>query len=182
MDATARFRKAIEIDPDFTLAHFDLARALGEQGKLDDAITHYREALRVRPEFAEAHHHVGRALEENGRLEEALEHYRQAVRLAPENALALNQLAWFLATCEQQELRDAAEAVRVAEKAFALTADQDPRLFDTLAAAYAAAGRMTDAIRRAEDALRLLASSSGQEDLKREIQERLQHYRENAKQ
>lgn len=58
----------------------------------------------------------------------------------------LNNLAWILATCGDENVRNGAEATRCAEKACALTGYRQARLTGTLAAAYAEAKRFPEAI------------------------------------
>jgi tetratricopeptide (TPR) repeat protein len=52
-----------------------------------------------------------------GRQGEAAEPYRKAFEVDPKDPGVNNELAWYLATCSEPRLRDAAEAVRFAEKA-----------------------------------------------------------------
>ena len=70
-------------------------------------------------------------------------------------AEALNNLAWVLATSPKAELRNGAEAVRLAERACELTHYGEPLFIGTLAAAYAEAGRFPEAVTTAEKAEQL---------------------------
>ena len=67
----------------------------------------------------------------------------------------MNNLAWILATTDDAGLRNVAEAVRLSEKACSLTDNKNANLVDTLSVAYAAAGRISDAIGAAAIALDL---------------------------
>ncbi len=69
--------------------------------------------------------------------------------------LAMNNVAWLLSTCPEAATRDGARAVALAERAVALTRRGEPTLLDTLAAAYAEAGRFDDAVRAEREALAL---------------------------
>jgi Flp pilus assembly protein TadD len=66
----------------------------------------------------------------------------------------MGQLAWILATASPG-LVDAHEAVRLAERAVALTDRRDARLLDALAAAHAAATEFERALQVVDEALRL---------------------------
>src|SRR5262249_56251857 len=77
-EAQSSFRRAVEINPDFTEAHYWLGRSCQREGKLADAIAAYREALRSAPQVAEIHYHHARALLWANRLREALQAYREA--------------------------------------------------------------------------------------------------------
>lgn len=69
----------------------------------------------------------------------------------------LNLAAWLRATEPDERLRDGAEAVRLATQALEKSRDEKPALVDTLAAAYAEAGRFEEAVRTAQKALDLMA-------------------------
>lgn len=73
---------------------------------------------------------------------EAIERYKAALRIAPNFAVAQNNLAWLLATCEDAQYRDPAGALRHAAKAVQLTRSSAPGVLDTLAAALAANGKL----------------------------------------
>ena len=86
-EAQASFRRAVEINPDFTEAHYWLGRSYQREGKLTDAIAAYRAALRGAPEVAEIHYHLARALLWAERWHEALQAYQQAFTRDPEGSL-----------------------------------------------------------------------------------------------
>ena len=87
----------------------------------------------------------------------------------------LGALAWIRATSAEARWRDGGEAVRLAERACALTenGDGDANALDTLAAAYAEAGRFADAVRAGRQALE--AADAGSE-LATEIARRMALY------
>jgi hypothetical protein len=65
----------------------------------------------------------------------------------------LDEVAWLLATYPDSNVRDGAEAVRLAERACALTDRRVPALLATLAAAYAETGDFSRGIATGEEAL-----------------------------
>jgi tetratricopeptide (TPR) repeat protein len=79
---------------------------------------------------------------------------REELSRNPDSAMALNNLAVLLATAPEAGLRNGAEAVQLAERACALTANRNPVLLTTLAAAYAEAGRFEEAIQTAQQAIK----------------------------
>ena len=87
----------------------------------------------------------------------------------------VDRLSWVLATHPDAKRRDGAEAVRHAEMAARLARKTQPQVFDTLAAAYAEAGRFPDAVAAAKKAASL-ADDDGQSDLAEQIRGRLQRY------
>lgn len=52
--AVENYKKAMEIDTDDEVLHFNLARAYQESGKLDDAVESLKKALSLKPDFNEA--------------------------------------------------------------------------------------------------------------------------------
>jgi len=88
-------------------------------------------------------------------LSGAIRHYQAAIESTPDQFSANNNLAWLLATEPDRAVRDPEKAIQLAEHANALPGGQDKGSLGTLAAAYAAAGRMDEAIRTAEQALSL---------------------------
>ena len=88
----------------------------------------------------------------------------------------LNNLAWILATHEDAQVRDGAEATRLAERACQLKGYKVGGLLDTLAAAYAEGGQFDKAVETAERAIQL-AQDSGREELTKKVRTRLQLYK-----
>jgi len=66
----------------------------------------------------------------------------------------LNNVAWFLATSPDPEIRNAFEATRLAQRACELSNQTNLWFLHTLAAAYAEAGDFTNATTTAEIALK----------------------------
>jgi len=73
-------------------------------------------------------------------------------------------------------LRNGPEAVHLAERACVLTHREQPVLLGTLAAAYAEAGRFTEAIATAQQACDL-AKASGQPEVAQRNEQLLELYR-----
>src|SRR3989442_15206496 len=92
-----------------------------------------------------AHRSLADVLVTRHELGAAIAHYQTALRLAPDDVGVLGALAWIRATSAEARWRDGGEAVRLAERAGALTANGDANALATLAAAYAGAGRFADA-------------------------------------
>ncbi len=152
-ETEAQSRRTLELDPAYAPAYYNLGVVLAEQGKTDEAIRQWRKALEIDPDCVEVHEHLARTLYARGIVPEALSHWREAIRLQPENVPALQQAAWILATCPEASVRKGDEAVSLALRASQLSGGKDPMILDTLAAAYAEAGRFADAARTARVAL-----------------------------
>lgn len=76
-----------------------------------------------------------------GDYKSGIEDLKQVVELAPTAPEANNNLAWILATCRKPEFHDGVLAVHFATRAVMATELSPPRYYDTLAAAFARAGR-----------------------------------------
>lgn len=176
-EAILQFQEAVRLKPDDAQAHCNLGIALVRKGRTDEAIRQYQEAIRLDPDLFQPHLGLGLILPQLGRLKDAAFHLEEFLRTCPRDHLeapnspvrepvleALNDLAWLLATSQAAENRDGARAVRFAERACALTNRQDPALLNTLAAAYAEAGRFKEAIEAAQQA-RTLAQAAGQPEV-----------------
>jgi tetratricopeptide (TPR) repeat protein len=96
----------------------------------------------------------------NRQYAEAVRTYEQALQMKPNPSdisaskarrWAQNNLAWLLANCTQEPVRDGARAVALAQQIVA-SYPRDVAYLDTLAAAYAEVGRFEDAIRTAQEA------------------------------
>ncbi len=77
--------------------------------------------------------------------------YEEALALKPDAPVALNNLAWLLATCEDESLREPARALVLAEQAAAI--DPSSHVLDTLAESYFVNGRRAEAVATARQAL-----------------------------
>lgn len=86
--------------------------------------------------------------------------FRETLKREPDSTVALNNLAFLLATAPDAALRNGAEAVTYGEKACALTGNTNLATLATLAAAYAEAGRFDDAVTTAEKTCKLATESS----------------------
>ena len=147
-EAIPQFEAALRGGADNAEVHNGLAVALVRQGRAEEAFSHLEKAVALAPDFAEAHFNLGDALYYlRGKTAEALAEWRQALRIDPDQLQVLNELAWALATNPEDGVRDAAQAIQLAERAVRLSGNRDPVILDTLAAAYAEGGRFAEAVR-----------------------------------
>jgi tetratricopeptide (TPR) repeat protein len=175
-EAIAQFRQAVQCKPDYAQALHNLGSLLRQQGNIDEALECYRRALEIDPRYASAHINLGLALYQQQRYAEALAHWREALRLQPDQIPVLNQIAWALATCPDDAVRDGKTAVTLAQQALQLAGTPEPLLLDSLAAAHAEAGQFAEAISTAEQA-RQKASNQGRTALVHSLDGRLKLYR-----
>lgn len=137
----------------------------------DDAIADYRRAVELGSDSAVYHTDLADALQFTGKWKEAAERYRQAVAINSRYARAYQNAAWMMATCPDKKYRNTELALSSAKKALELEPTASTRAFDTLAAAYAAIGKMPDAVKFQKRAIQL--ATEGERD---EVQQRLALY------
>ncbi len=156
-EAIKAFSTAIEIIPQDYQAYNYRGAAWALKGDYDRAIGDYNKAIEIRPRYAEAYNNRGFARTQRGDLPNALDDYALALEINPFFVDAYNNKAWLLATCANQRFRNGEQAVRLAQKAVELKTDVST--LDTLAAAYAAAGKFDAAVDTQKKAIQKLLLS-----------------------
>jgi len=111
-EACRHYSEAVNISPDFALAHYSLGHVYLERRMLDKAVEHFGEALRIDPNYVEAHNNVGFAHSQCGNWDKAIYHYNEALKRNPEYVNAYNNLGHALAQKGRFE-----EAINVFSKA-----------------------------------------------------------------
>jgi tetratricopeptide (TPR) repeat protein len=175
-EAIAHYQKAITIRPDHFLARYGLGRALLEKGEIDSAIEQCRAALLIRPEDPDCHTTLAIALEEKGTPAEAVQQYEKAMESSSRSIPTLTNLAWLLATCPNESLRNGRKAVELATQADQLVHGANTLVLRTLAAAYAENGEFGKAIETARTA-RQLARMHGDDSLATDLDQQIALYR-----
>lgn len=92
-DAEPFLRRAVDADPDYANARFNLADALAARGDLPAAVGEWQAVVRIDPQDADARLRLGIALGELGRGGEATASLLEAVKLAPGSPEARYALA-----------------------------------------------------------------------------------------
>jgi tetratricopeptide (TPR) repeat protein len=173
-EAAQQYEASLQIQPT-PQAHLAFAELLETNGDSEGALTNCLAALAwdVTPlDRVQA----AQVLATLGRGAEAIDQYRKALASVPDLVPALNNLAWILASDPDATNRNGTEAVQLAERACALTDYQMPVLVGTLAAAYAEAGRFSEAVATAQRA-RDLAETAGQGEVAEKNRQLLELYR-----
>ncbi len=170
-EAGAWFEKAIAADSLYAKARINLATLWLGTPRNDDAVRHVLETLRTEPGNDRAlelllgqsgpardssrHRKLGTFLKRQRLHAAAAQALRRGLREAPEDWKTSISLAWLLATCANDSLRDPAEALRLAEPLVQAGTASDGTALDTLAAVYASLGRFDDAVATVDRALAL---------------------------
>jgi len=179
-EAISHYRTALKIEPNSAEVNYNLGMALASKGKFDEAISCYRRGLENEPEDAKTHYSLAKAYQSQGNAEEAISHYRQALHFESDWLLPMKDIAWILATHPDPRIRNAGEAIRLAERAAELTKHQDATVLLTLAAAYAADEQFKTAVIIAQEALRL-AADAGDNLLANRTRKQLELYEKQSK-
>jgi Flp pilus assembly protein TadD len=135
--------------PQNSRAQNNLGKALGQAGRIPEAIEHLQQALRLKPDFAAAHNDLGIVLTRSDRIPEAIEHLEQALRIKPDYAEAHNDLGNAL-----RQSGRIPEAIEQYEQALRSKPDFAQAHYN-LGVALWQAGRTEDAIGHYEQALRI---------------------------
>jgi tetratricopeptide (TPR) repeat protein len=138
---------------------------------VDSAVEYFGQQIRSYPRNPGGY--ISRALVECdlGLYTQALVDYYLATRVDPSNVFAANNLAWVMATCPNEEIRNGREALNYALDVNRRTAYTSAAQLDTLAAAYAELGNFGEAMRWQA---RAIAYSPNDQDLR----DRLESYRQ----
>src|SRR5438034_1969101 len=179
-EAMQEFQATLRLAPDSAATHVNLANLLAKQHAWDEAMAHYSEALRLNPAFVEAHCYVAALLLEEGRTKDAAAHYIAALQTKADYLPAMESLAWIYATASGEVgTQHAAEAVRLAQQACQISGCKQSGLLDTLAAAYANAGRFEEAVKTGEEAFSI-AKAAGENNFADSIRARIDLYKKGS--
>ncbi len=175
-EAIQQFRMALKIRPEDPDTHVLLGVAEMQKGDVEVATKEFLEGVNLQPTNAIANYQLGTIFQMQKRPVAAVDYYRKALQAQPNWVEVLNNLAWILAASPDPTARNGKEAVERAERACVLTHFNEPLLIGTLAAAYAEAGRFTDAVQAAEKA-RDTATTAGMKEVAAKNAELLELYR-----
>jgi tetratricopeptide (TPR) repeat protein len=138
-EATAH-AAAVRTAPDSAKTHYNWARDLIGQRRLDEAIHHLRRSLAIYPDWAPSQANLAGALALTGRLAEASAHLAVAARLDPTSAVVRINLAQVL--MQQGRADDAIEQLEAARR----LDPRSPAVSRLLAAVHLQRGRFSDAV------------------------------------
>jgi Zn-dependent protease with chaperone function len=123
-------------------------------GWLEQAL---RRQIAAQPHNLQLYKNLAMVYQQVGKDREAITTYERLIHLDPDQSVALNNLAWLLATAEDKSLRDDPRALVLAKRAVSL--DRSPMYLDTLAEAYYVNGMIPEAVETIKDAIALAKSN-----------------------
>ena len=175
VEAAKKIERAIQIQPDLATAHFNRGKYFAFEGKTKEAIAQIAKAVELAPDWPLYRKELARLLASEHRRREAIGHLERALELDPNDLGVQENLAWALATTDPAEGGDPQRAVVLAEGLCRIL--PSPRIYELeiLAAAYADAGRYTEAVGLTSRALKM-AATAGQTEFAKKIESRLKLY------
>ena len=171
------FLEVIRIDPKFDLGYYNAGVIYNRTNRYREAVDAMTRAIDLRQDdsgLARRLSERGNAYFHLGQFDKAQSDLEAAVRGEPPDPDALNNAAWFRATCPDARYRNGQEAIELASRACRLDKWKDADEIDTLAAACAETGNFAEAERYQLKALSVMEPG---EALRAKFQERLALYR-----
>ena len=143
--AEREYRRAIELNPNYAVAHHRYAMFLTRMGRIEESQAEFRRALELDPLSLPINTDAARPFYRSGDYDRAIEQLRKAIEIDPNFPLAHRLLAHMYTGMGRYE-----EAIAEARKAAALSgptpqAGGPPQVSSQLAYIYAKAGRVREA-------------------------------------
>ena len=144
--AIADFTKTLSLEEDAIPALMGRGFVHFQKEEHEKAIADFSRTIELNPLAAVAFNNRGYNYQQLGKYQAALADYRKSVEISPDYALAFQNLAWLLALCEDESIRNTSEAVVAARKAAELSDFRNVSDLAALAAALASNGDFDEAI------------------------------------
>lgn len=143
-EALRELTTAARQDPKDVRAAWLLGTLLAERGQVEQAVRELHRAIGLDPASLPARVNLANVELRRGGFAAAAEQLRAANAAHPQDIPTAMQLAWLLATCAEEAVRDPATALAIIDGVLAQTGD-DARVLDARAAALAGLGRFEEA-------------------------------------
>jgi protein O-mannosyl-transferase len=174
-EAERAYARALALDTKRVHARAARAVVLTRLGRTREAVPDLRAAHQGDPRDAAVLNALAFALSDTGESAEAAAVLKRGIDLHPDDVNLAHNLARLLATATDPVTRDGVLALQLATRVNERTGRSDPRVLDTLAAAYAATGQVELARETAQHAV-ARARQIGDHDLAREIEAHTRDY------
>jgi tetratricopeptide (TPR) repeat protein len=146
-----------------------------EEGDFDEeawakTMKEFNDSLRLFSKNASVLYLRAIAFWQHGEFEKAVKDFDEVISLKPQLVSALGSLAWLLATCQDEKVRDGKRAIHIAKDACELTGWKSGSALETLAAAYAEAGVFSEAERYQKMALADTPTGFAEDELRKRLE------------
>ncbi len=175
-EAEQTYRSMVSLEPDVSEWHFALAGLVASRGRRAEAVPILEEVLRLDPTRVEAYFRLGVLAGSLGEPARAISAWHKGLAIAPDDVHIRTQLAWTLATCRDDSLRNGDLALELARDVVRDSGNRNPRAYEALAAALADTGNYTAAAATVEELLKNESSEVGEPSRGR-LQEQLDRYK-----
>ncbi len=105
-NAVVLYKKAIESQPDYAKAHYNLAGTFHDMGELEESIQCYKRSIEIESNYAEAHNNLGNVYRQLWQLENAVNAYERAIIINPNYIEALYSLGITLQSLDDNDAID----------------------------------------------------------------------------
>ena len=102
-EAIARYEKAIELDPSYATAYYNLGNTYKDLNQYQEAIALYEKVIELDPSYAKAYNNLGNTYKALKQYQEAITSYQKAIDLQPDNVYFRTQLGSVLTKQKQYE-------------------------------------------------------------------------------
>ncbi|MEG4232434.1 tetratricopeptide repeat protein [Microcoleus sp. Pol11C3] len=126
-EAVAAYKKALELNPNFSWSYHSLGDVLLKLEKWEEAVAAYKKAVELNPDFSWSYHNLGDALLKLRRWEEAAAAYRCEIALNSDFAWSFCNLGDALTKVKQWD-----EAIATYLKAIEIDGDLLPGIYEKL--------------------------------------------------
>ena len=180
VEARALLEKTTLLKPDDADAWFELGRLHASAQRYREAAHCFSTVLNWKPEFVPASELLVQAYTMLHQPERGLARVEQVLRLVEDPSVLNNLVAWHRAVHADERVRDPDKAIRLANAAVQHSGQhhgvENPALLDTLAAAFAAAGQYSEAVRIGKKAYALAREQGVDEAVLKELSARILLY------
>ena len=87
-EAERCYRRALEVEPGYALAYFNLGNLCDERGDAEGAQTCYEKALTLNASYADAHYNLALLCQREGLVMKAVRHWKAYLKLDPSSSWA----------------------------------------------------------------------------------------------
>ena len=152
-EAERLYRDVIDLEPEVPEWFYNLAGFLASQYRFEESIPFFQKVIDLDPRMVQAYQRLGVVWMKMDQPTNAIEIWEQGLHRTPRDPDLQAQLAWTLATCKTDSLRNGQQAITLAWEVFEDTQGRHIRSLEALAAGLAETGDFRGAIQLLEKAL-----------------------------